>query len=70
MLLAALGIVASGAARSLAIIAVLGFCAIWGSLLVGGTWFWERIGMAPAMGGHYVLSIWGVATLTFIAVAP
>jgi len=70
LLLAALGIVAQGVARSLATIAVLGFTAIWGTLIAGGMWFFERIGMAEAMGGHYVLTIWGVAVLIFLAVAP
>lgn len=70
LLLAAIGLFGDGFARSLAMIAVLGFVAIWGSMLIGGMWFWERVGMGAAMGGHYILSIWGVATLTFLAVAP
>lgn len=70
LLLAAVGLLGDGFARSLATLAVLGFVAIWGSLLIGGMWFFERIGMGAAMGGHYVLSIWGVATLIFLAVAP
>jgi predicted small integral membrane protein len=70
LLLAAIGILDAGVARSLATLAALGFVAIWGSLLVGGMWFFERIGMGAAMSGHYVLSIWGVATLIFLAVAP
>ena len=70
LLLAAIGLLGDGFARSVAMLAVLGFVAIWGSMLIGGMWFWERIGMGAAMGGHYTLSIWGVATLTFLAAAP
>jgi hypothetical protein len=51
-------------------IEVVGFAAIWSSFLIGGEWFWYRIGMAPAMQAHFFLIVWAIATLTFLAAAP
>ena len=70
LLLAAFGFVSQSGARELASIAVLGFVAIWASLLIGGQWFWYRIGMLPAMQAHFFLVIWGTATLAFFAAGP
>lgn len=70
LLLASFGAVDHAAARALAMMAVVGFAAIWGSLLIGGEWFWYRIGMAPAMQAHFFLIVWAIATLTFLAAVP
>ena len=70
LLLAALGFVSASGAREWATLAVLGFVAIWASLLIGGQWFWYRIGMLPAMQAHFFLVIWGTATLAFFAAGP
>jgi hypothetical protein len=51
-------------------VAVVGFAAIGGSFLIGGEWFWYRIGMAPAMQAHFFLIVWAMATLTFLAAMP
>ena len=70
LFLAALGAIGHAGPRAFAMIAVLGFTAIWSSLLIGGQWFWYRIGMAPAMQVHFFLILWGIATLAFLAAAP
>ncbi len=70
LLLAAFGLVGHVAAREWATVAVLGFVAIWASLLIGGQWFWYRIGMLPALQAHFFLIIWGTATLAFFAAGP
>jgi predicted small integral membrane protein len=70
LLLAALGVIGHTGARALAMMAVLGFTAIWTSLLAGGLWFLDRVGMANAVMGHSFLLIWGTVTLVFLAVAP
>ncbi len=51
-------------------IAVLGFIAIWTSLLTGGLWFMDRVGMDAAVMGQSFLLIWGTASLIFLAVVP
>jgi predicted small integral membrane protein len=70
LLLASFGIIDHPPARAFAMIAVVGFTALWGGMLIGGEWFWYRIGMAPAMQAHFFLIIWGIATLAFLATAP
>jgi hypothetical protein len=70
LLLAAVGLIGHAGARSLAMIAVLGFTAIWTSLLTGGLWFMDRVGMDAAVMGQSFLLIWGTATLIFLAVVP
>ena len=67
LLLAAFGLFDDGAANTLAHIGVLGFIAIWASLLIGGQWFWYRIGLAAAQQAHFFLTIWGIATLTYLS---
>jgi predicted small integral membrane protein len=67
LLLAAFGLFDDDAANTLAHIAVLGFIAIWASLLIGGQWFWYRIGLAAAQQAHFSLTIWGIATLTYLS---
>jgi len=59
-----------GAANMLAHIGVLEFIAIWASLLIGGQWFWYRIGLAAAQQAHFFLTIWGIATLTYLSAGP
>ncbi|MES0403400.1 MAG: hypothetical protein ABUJ93_07830 [Hyphomicrobium sp.] len=59
-----------GAANTLAHIGVLEFIAIWASLLIGGQWFWYRIGLAAAQQAHFFLTIWGIATLTYLSAGP
>jgi len=70
LLLAAFGIIGHIGARALAMMAVLGFTAIWTSLLAGGLWFLDRVGMANAVVAHSFLLIWGTVTLVFLAVVP
>jgi hypothetical protein len=70
MLLSAFGVVGHTGANALAMMAVLGFTAIWTSLLTGGRWFMDRVGMASAVTAHFLLAIWGTVTLAFLAVAP
>jgi predicted small integral membrane protein len=70
LLMAAVGVIGHGGAQALASMAVLGFTAIWASLLTGGLWFLDRVGMFPAVQVHFFLTIWGVATLTFLAASP
>jgi len=70
LLLAAFGVIGHAGARALAMMAVLGFTAIWASLLTGGRWFMDRIGMAGAVTAHSLLAIWGTVTLGFLAVVP
>lgn len=70
LLLAALGLVGSSGARSLGMIAALGFTALWASLLIGGVWFADMISAPPAVQSHFTLVLWGTAALIFIAVAP
>jgi len=67
LLLAAFGLFDDDAANTLAHIGVLGFIAIWASLLIGGQWFWSRIGLAAAQQAHFFLTIWGIATLTYLS---
>jgi predicted small integral membrane protein len=67
LLLAAFGLFDDGADNTLAHIGVLGFIAIWASLLIGGQWFWYRIGLAAAQQAHFFLTIWGIATLTYLS---
>ncbi|MGI9404626.1 MAG: DUF2165 family protein [Hyphomicrobium sp.] len=67
LLLAAFGLFNDNAANTLAHIGVLGFIAIWASLLIGGQWFWYRIGLAAAQQAHFFLTIWGIATLTYLS---
>lgn len=67
LLLAAFGLFDDDAANTLAHIGVLGFIAIWASLLIGGQWFWYRIGLAAAQQAHFFLTIWGIATLTYLS---
>jgi predicted small integral membrane protein len=70
LLLASAGLVGREAAGALGILAVLGFISIWASFLIGGEWFWYRIGTQPAQMIHFFLILWGIATLTFLAAAP
>ena len=70
LLLAAFGAIGHEGARAWAVLAVLGFTAIWASLLIGGLWFWDRVGMMPAVQAHFFLILWGTATLAFLAAAP
>ena len=70
LLLAAFGLFDDDAANTLAHIGVLGFIAIWASLLIGGQWFWYRIGLAAAQQAHFFLTIWGIATLTYLSAGP
>ena len=70
LLLAAVGVIGHEGVRALASMAVLGFTAIWVSLLTGGLWFLNRIGMLPAVQVHFFLTIWGVVTLIFLAASP
>lgn len=67
LLLAALGLAAPDAARGLAALALLAFTAIWGAFLIGGEWFWYRIGMVTAQWKHFYLLLWGLATLALVA---
>jgi len=68
LLLAAIDLFDDDAANALAHIGVLGFTAIWASLLIGGQWFWYRVGLAAAQQAHFFLTIWGIATLTYLSV--
>lgn len=62
-LLAALfGIVASGPAHAVAILAVTGFIVIWGAFMVGGQWFYYWYG-AFGQTTHLLATIWGTGTL-------
>lgn len=70
LLLAALGLLDHSDARAFAILAVVGFTALWASLLTGGLWFEDRVGMQDAVVGHSFLLIWGTVTLIFLTVAP
>ena len=70
LLLSALGVIGYTGARAFAMMAVLGFTAIWTSLLTGGLWFMDRVGMANAVMGHSFLLIWGTVTLAFLALVP
>ena len=70
LLLSAFGVVGHSGAKALAMMAVLGFTAIWTSLLTGGLWFMDRVGMANAVMGHSFLLIWGTVTLAFLALVP
>jgi len=67
LLLTAFGLFDGDAANTLAHIGVLGFIAIWASLLIGGQWFWYRIGLAAAQQAHFFLTIWGIGTLTYLS---
>jgi len=67
LLLAAFGLFDDDGTNTLAHIGVLGFIAIWASLLIGGQWFWYRIGLAAAQQAHFFLTIWGIATLTYLS---
>ena len=67
LLLSAFGLFDDEAANTLAHIGVLGFIAIWAALLIGGQWFWYRIGLAAAQQAHFFLTIWGIATLTYLS---
>ena len=68
LLLAAFDLLDADAANTLAHIGVLGFIAIWASLSIGGQWFWYRIGLAAAQQAHFFLTIWGIATLTYLSI--
>ena len=59
LLLSSLGFLSHHLAQAIAYMAVLGFTAIFASLLIGGQWFWYRIGMAPALQAHFFLILWG-----------
>ncbi len=55
------------AANTLAHVSVLGFIAIWAGLLIGGQWFWYRIELGAAQQVHFFVTIWGIATLTYLS---
>jgi predicted small integral membrane protein len=59
---AALGAVAPETARAFAVLAVIGFTAVWGAFLVGGEWFRYWTGFGEAQKTHFMLTVWGVAT--------
>jgi len=67
LLLAAVGGLSPVSARGLALLAMAAFTAIWGAFLIGGEWFWYRIGLVAAQWKHFYLLIWGLATLAFLA---
>jgi predicted small integral membrane protein len=60
---AALGIGDSGKAHAVALVGTLAFTGVWSAFLVGGQWFHYWIAYQDAQHTHFLLAIWGVATL-------
>ena len=66
---AVLGLVPAELAHTVAILAVLGFTAIWAAFLIGGQWFYYWYG-AYGQQSHFLLTLWGIATLLVLAAWP
>jgi len=66
LLLAAAGLLAVDLARTLALLAVLAFTAIWGTFLVGGQWFHYWVSEQSPQSTHFFMLLWGIATLVFL----
>ena len=60
---AAAGLCDAGAARLVAVGGTLAFTMVWSAFLVGGQWFHYWLAEQDAQHTHFLLAIWGVATL-------
>jgi predicted small integral membrane protein len=63
---AALGLCDAGAGRLVAVGGTLAFTMVWSAFLVGGQWFHYWIAEQEAQHTHFLLAIWGVATLVIL----
>ena len=66
LLLAAAGLLAADLARTVALLAVLAFTAIWGAFLAGGQWFHYWVSERSPQSTHFFMLLWGIATLIFL----
>lgn len=64
--LLALGLAAPAGARALSLAAVGGFTLLWGLLLAGGQWVYIWVGSPQLQTTHFLLLLWGVATLAVL----
>jgi predicted small integral membrane protein len=60
---AGLGLWGADVPRVLAIVGTLGFTMVWSGFLVGGQWFHYWVVHQDAQHTHFLLVLWGVATL-------
>ena len=60
---AACGLWSATLPRAIAIVGTLGFTMVWSGFLVGGQWVHYWATHQPAQHTHFMLAIWGVATL-------
>ena len=67
LLLAAFGVLEPATARTVALIGVLAFTAIWGAFLAGGQWFHYWVSDRSPQNTHFFMLLWGIATLIFLA---
>ena len=67
LILAGLGGLDEGFARSLALCGVLGFTLMWGAFLVGGEWFLYWASENTPQYTHFFMLLWGIATLTVLS---
>ncbi|MEM1275488.1 MAG: DUF2165 family protein [Pseudomonadota bacterium] len=69
MALAVVGVTDAETAKSIAIIAALGFTSIWASMLVAGNHFAYWYFHEWAQSTHFQLSYWGIGAMIFLATA-
>jgi hypothetical protein len=67
LVLAAFGVLEPAIARTVALVGVLAFTAIWGAFLAGGQWFNYWVSERSPQSTHFFMLLWGIATLIFLA---
>lgn len=66
LVLAGIGLGDPAVALSVALLGVTGFTAIWGSFLVGGQWFYYWASHEGVQATHFMMTLWGIATLAVL----
>jgi predicted small integral membrane protein len=62
----ALGFWDPATTRIVAVLGTLAFTMVWSGFLVGGQWFYYWVSHQPAQHSHFLLAIWGIATLAIL----
>ncbi len=69
LLLSFFGQVASDIGRALALLGALMFTATWAGFLIAGNWFCYWFCHEGAQNTHYQMTLWGLVTMVFLALA-
>ena len=69
ILLSLFGVAAPDTGRALALLGALMFTATWAGFLIAGNWFCYWFCHEGAQNTHYQMTLWGMATMIFLAIA-